>query len=196
MDETEWSEDTNEKTEWDNVTRVLVESAAEVCGVASRSSQHPWILGHEKELEEMWREIQRRVERRNEAARRRLRAGVLNRRLERLEAEVKEERREVKETRRRLKGRSRNLEREWWEERITEECELAGNMGRMGVMYGLLRKMCARGQKAGASVRITVNEYKGYFERVSAVRYEVDMHVLNEVIEGVEDLRKGKKRMR
>ena len=183
-----------EETEWDALTGVMIEAATEVCGVMSGQAASPWTIGHEVELEELRRRIQDEVNERNEKLqmleyRRRLRGRRDYREREQLTREVEEAREKVKEARRNLRVRLRGLEREWWDERITE-CEEACRSGRMGDMYKILKKIGTKGwKKAQANVKITAEEFKEHFEKVSEMRYEVDPRVIHEAVNGANDLR-------
>ena len=90
---------------------------------------------------------------------------------ERAELELDEAKTRVRESRRRLKRRLRELEREWWEERI-RECEEACAQGNIGEMYKILYKLGTRGQKATGEHTLTTEDFKKQFEKVSKDRYE------------------------
>ena len=96
------------------------------------------------------------------------------RREERVQAEreLEDARMNVRECRRRMKRRLRDLEKEWWQEKI-ERCEEACAEGRVGDMYKILRELGVRGvRKAGRGGRLKANDFKVEFEMVSSERYE------------------------
>ena len=179
------------KNEWKNISETLIEAAKEVCGVQRKGPENPWMIGNEEEERRLRDNVQEKV---NERIRlgeqlkniRRLRRR--NERIEQLEGEIERARENVRRARRDLKTFLREIEREWWQERI-EECEEACATGRIGDMYKSLRKISMKGRKAGESMNITVNDFKEHFERVSKDRYENDPRVIEEVIGRVEDKR-------
>ena len=88
----------------------------------------------------------------------------------RAERELEDARRHVRECRRRMKRRLRELEREWWQEKI-DRCKTACEEGRVGDMYKILREMGMKGKrKAGRGDTLTANDFKRQFERVSSER--------------------------
>ena len=67
------------RMQWKNLVEVMNEAAEEVCGLESGRVANPWIIGHEREVNEMREEIGRLISERNSMqerinARRRLRA--------------------------------------------------------------------------------------------------------------------------
>ena len=89
------------------------------------------------------------------------------------EGELKRLREEVKNVRGELKRRMKELEREWWGEKINE-CERACLEGRVGDMYKCLRKIGTKGKPEARGTTVTVNEFKEHFESVLNERYEND----------------------
>ena len=98
-------------------------------------------------------------------------------------------RKEVKNAGGELKSRMRELEREWWREKINEY-ETACVQGRLGDMYKCLRKIGTKGKPEARGTTVTVNEFKEHFESVSNERYENDPSVIAEVVRGAKDLRR------
>ena len=96
---------------------------------------------------------------------------------------------EVKNVRGELKRRMKELEREWWGEKINE-CERACLEGRVGDMYKCLRKIGTKGKPKARGMTVTVDEFKEHFESVSNERYENDPSVIAEVVRGAKDLRR------
>ena len=166
---------------------VMNEAAEVVCGLESGHVANPWMIGYEREVNEMREEIERLISERNNeqerinARRLRVRRGVGE--LSRLEREWIEVKEQLERARRNIRQFLMRVEREWWRERI-EECETACNSGRMGEMYKILKDW-----KAPPSVGITVEDFREHFEKVSQKRYEVDPAVIGGVIEKVQDLR-------
>ena len=181
------------RMKWDELAQVMTESAEEVCGLVSGRVENPWMLGHERRVEELRGEIERAVNERNELtvrvnAVRRLRERRVNNRLERLERELREVKERVKYARRRMRNFLREVERDWWREKVVE-CENACRDGRIGEMYDILKVIGRKGWKAPASQRITVEQFKEQFESTSAQRYEVEPNVIRQAVEGAHDLR-------
>ena len=142
-----------EEGEWKRLTGIMMKAAEEACGVEERRIQNPWTVGHEEEIREMNNRIERAVDRRNRAreamgARRRLRRGRGRNGEERWEEELRTARGEVATERRVLKRRLRELERNWWEEKI-EECKEACETGRVGDMYKVSRALCGEREATG-----------------------------------------------
>ena len=177
---------------WEDMTEVMIGAAKEVCGETTRPVANPWTIGCEDELDGLKGNILRAVRTRGErlTALNELRYAV-GRVEERMQAErfLEEARMEVNECRRRLKGRLRELEREWWQEKI-ERCEEVCAEGRVGEMYKILRELGMRGkQRAGRGGLLKANDFKEQFERVSHERYEERPEVIEEAVGNARDLR-------
>ena len=169
------------------------EAAEEVCDLESERVANPWMIGHEREVNEMREEIERLINERNSKqeriiARRRLRVRRGGGELARLERELIAVKEQLGRVRRNMSQFLRRVEREWWRERI-EECDTACNSGRMGEMYKILKEIGRKEWKAPPSDGITVEEFREHFEKVSVKRNEVDPAVIGGVIEKVRDLR-------
>ena len=182
-----------EQEEWKRLSKVMRRAAEETCGIEERTVQNPWTVGHEEEIREMNRSIERSVDRRNRAreamgARRRLRPRTRRNREDRYEEELRNARTEVARERRALKRRLREWEREWWET-IIEECREACATGRVGEMYKVLRALGRRGKQAGASNHITVDAFREHFARLSEERFEEDPEVVEAAVGEARDLR-------
>ena len=96
-----------------------------------------WTIGREDELDGLRQAIMNAVRMREERlveanAVRHRRGGRLQR--VQAERELEEARMRVRESRRRMKRRLKELEREWWQEKI-DRCEEARGDGRIGEMY-------------------------------------------------------------
>ena len=160
---------------------VMIEAATEVCGETTKPVANPWTVGHEEELEDLKQAIMEAVRRReeklveaNEA--RHMRAGRRER--VRAERELEEAQGRVRESRRGMKRRLKELEREWWEEKI-ERCAEACADGRVGDMYKVLKELGMRGkQMAGRGGGLTSEEFREQFESVSRDRYEEEPEVI------------------
>ena len=194
-----WNERMERETEessrmqWKNLVKVMNEAAEEVCGLESGRVANPWMIGHERGVNEMREEIERLIietnskqERINDRRRLRVRRGEGElTKLERESIAVKEQ---LGRARRDMRQFLRRVEREWWRERI-EECEIACNSVRMGEMYKIFKEIGRKEWKSPPSVGITVEEFGEHFEKVSEKSYEVDPAVIGGVIEKVRDLR-------
>ncbi|MEL7302028.1 MAG: endonuclease/exonuclease/phosphatase family protein, partial [Pseudomonadota bacterium] len=181
---------------WEGMTEVMIAAAKDVCGETTISVANPWTVGCEEELDEMKENTVRAVRTRGE------RLTAVNemremdeRREERVQAEreLVVARRDVRECRRRMKRRLRELEREWWQEKI-DRCEAACEEGRVGDMYKILREIGMRGKrKAGRGGMLTANDYKRQFERVSSERYEERPEVIEGAVRNARDLREDER---
>ena len=128
-----------------NLVEVMNEAAEEVCGLESGRVANPWMIGHEREVNEMREEIERLISERNSKqerinARSKLRVQRGGDELPRLEREWIAVKEQLGRARRNMRQFLRRVEREWWRERI-EECEIARNSGRMGEMHKILKEI-------------------------------------------------------
>ena len=85
--------DESSRMQWKNLVEVMNEAAEEVCGLESGRVANPWMIGHEREVNEMREEIERLISERNSMqerinARRRLRARRGGGELARLERAI------------------------------------------------------------------------------------------------------------
>ena len=131
--------------QWKNLVEVMNEAAEEVCGLESGRVANPWMIGHEREVNEMREEIERLITERNSMqerinARRKLRARRGGGELARLQREWVAVKEQLGRARQNIRQFLRRVEREWWRKRI-EECENACNLGRMGDMYKILKEI-------------------------------------------------------
>ena len=131
--------------QWKNLVEAMNEAAEEVCDLESARVANPWMIGHEREVNEMREEIYRLISESNSKqerinARRRLRVRRGGGELARLEREWIAVTEQLGRARRNMRQFLRRVEREWWRERI-EECEIACNSGRMGEMYKILKEI-------------------------------------------------------
>ena len=53
------------RMQWKNLVEVMNEAAEEVCGLESVRVANPWMIGHEREVNEMREEIERLISERN-----------------------------------------------------------------------------------------------------------------------------------
>ena len=157
--------------QWKNFVEVMNEEAEEVCGLESGRVANPWMIGHEREVNEMREEIEGLISERNSkqervSARRRLKVRRGRGEFARLEKEWIAVKEQLGRARRNMRQFLRRVEREWWRERI-EECELACNSSRMGEVYKILKEIGRKEWKAPLSVGITVEDFREHFEKVS-----------------------------
>ena len=144
------------------------EAAKEVCGVAERKVENPWMVGKEEEANDLRREIMRRIERRDAT-------------VEGGEEEQSERAREdLKEARKTWQRETRRWEREWWENELIG-CENAANRGDLGTLCKSLRELGERG--------VTKEEFREHFTRVSVERFENLPEAVERVLDRETDLR-------
>ena len=129
-------------------------AAEEVRGLESGRVANPWMIGHEREVNEMREEIERLISERNNRherikAGRRLKARRDGCELARLEREWVSMKEQLGRARRNMRQFLRRVEREWWRKRIAE-CEIACNSGRKGEMYKILGKDWKEGMEGAA----------------------------------------------
>ena len=186
--------DTREVDEWkwEEMSEVMIEAAKEVCGETTKPVANPWTIGREDELDGLRQAIMNAVGMREERlveanAVRHRRGGRLQR--VQAERELEEARMRVRESRRRMKRRLKELEREWWQEKI-DLCEEACAEGRIGEMYKILKELGMRDKpRAGRGGGLTAEDFKGQFERVSCERYEELPEVIEGAVRNARDLR-------
>ena len=112
--------------QWKNLVEVMNEAVEEVCGLESGRVANPWMIGHERKVNEMREKIERLISERNSKqerinARRGLRAWRGGGGLARLEREWVVMKEQLGRARRNMRQFLRRVEREWWRERI-EKC--------------------------------------------------------------------------
>ena len=133
--------------QWKNLVETMNEAAEEECGLESGRVANPWMIGHEREVNEMREEIERLISERNSKHERinarRLRVRRGGGELARLEREWIAVKEQLGRARRDMKQFLRRVEREWWRERIFE---IACNCGRLGEMFKILKEI---GKKEG-----------------------------------------------
>ena len=181
-----------EEWKWEEMSEVMMKAAAEVCGETTKPVANPWTIGHEEELgglrEEIVRAVRMREEKLVEANEVRHRGEGRQERV-RAERELEEARGRLRECRRGMKRRLKELEREWWQEKI-DRCEEACAEGRVSDMYKVLKELGMRGkQMAGRGGGLTSAEFKEQFESVSRERHEEDPEVLEVAVRNARDLR-------
>ena len=177
---------------WEEMSEVMMTAAKEVCGEDTRPVASPWTIGHEDELDGLRQAVTNAVRVREEklveANEVRHRRGERDERVQ-AERELDEARMGVRESRRGLKRRLKELEREWWQEKI-DQCAEACAAGRMGEMYKFLKELGMRGkQRAGRGGTLTASDFKEQFERVSRERYEELPEVIEGAVRNARDLR-------
>ena len=136
---------------WTEISNILVRAAKQICGVHTKKVENPWIIGHEDELAEIRKAINTWWEARRTAT------NPVTKRIYQTK---------LKKARKLMKKRTRELEREWWDERIAE-CEKAARKGDFGAMYSLLRKLGTRRSKPQAGHKITTEQFKNHFSKIS-----------------------------
>ena len=141
---------------WTEISNILVKTAKAVCGVQPKTVENPWTIGFEEELGEIRQEINKWWE-----ARRKATNPITSRIFQT----------KLKRSRRRMKRRLRDLEREWWDERIAE-CEDAARRGDFGAMHSVLRKLGTRKSKPQAGHKITTEQFRAHFSKISEQRFE------------------------
>ena len=89
------------------------------------------------------------------------------------ENEIMRTKEDLKVARQNMRKELRRLEREWWDNILTQ-CQEANEKGEMGTMYRILRQLGSRDSKPNTGTTITTAEFKAHFEKVSKERYEVE----------------------
>ena len=171
-----------QKTNWNEITDIVTEAAKDVCGIAEKPIEDPWMADKDEIIQGMRLRISQAITRRNDILER---GGDENERNEAIE--------ELKEARRDLKRNTRQWEREWWEQIITE-CREASERGDMGTVYKTLKKLGNRGKtKAPNTTTLTKDDFREHFKKVSDTRFENDPEEIDRTLEKVEDIRDSEK---
>ena len=179
---------------WEGMTEVMLNAGKEVCGETTRPVANPWTVGFEDELEVLRGNVMSAARIRGERLTERNEmmnavVDVEREELDRAERILEEARMTVRMCRRSLKGRLKELEREWWQDKIAR-CEEVCAEGRVGEMYKILKELGMRGRKrAGRGGMLKANDFKVQFERVSSERYEERIEVIEEAVGNARDLR-------
>ena len=96
---------------------------------------------------------------------------------------------ELKEARKLLKITTKRWEEEYWNE-IIEDCREAGETNNSSKMYSSLKKLGQRGlTKASNNTKLTKEDFKTHFEKISKHRFENDPTEIEEMLSKVDDIR-------
>ena len=177
------NEDLNDDmTRWDELTKIVIKAAEEVCGKEERKVENPWMIGREEELQRMRSRLTAAINLRNElVARSRNNVDDLNLQVAAAKVELKESRKDLSRT-------VRNWEKEWWLE-IINECQEAGERGETGTVYKLLKRLGQRGERqAPTSTTLTKEDFQKHFMKVSEDRFENTPEDIDDLIDGIEDI--------
>ena len=174
-------EDEEKDESWSKVVNLLNNVALETCGEVTKSVENPWMVEKEDEIKEMRTRISNAVINRNRIMEQGVRSD--------LDADLLTEyREELKDARKVLKKSSRRWEKEYWDSILTE-CEKAGERGDSGTVYRKLKDIGKRGTKlARISTKITSEEFRNHFMKVSETRFENEPDDIKKFLDEVEDL--------
>ena len=111
MDNTVNNDDSPEKTDWNEISDILLKAAEEICGVEEKEVENPWMVGRDEEVTEMRARITAAVTGRNEANTRLV--DVDDDERDEALAELTAASEELKEARKELKRKSREWELQW-----------------------------------------------------------------------------------
>ena len=176
-----------EKSGWDEITRIVTTAADEVCGRETKQINDPWMIGRDEEIQNMTTRIAAALERRNNLLVEEREAENRADR-ERIQGELEDTRNELKEARKLLKRKTKLWETQWWEA-IIEDCREANERGDSGVVYKNLRKLGNRGRtKAPETTNITKEEFKIHFQAISKDRFENPPEEVEAAVNEMEDI--------
>ena len=178
----------NETTEWDEISKVVMEAAKEVCGLMEKRIENPWMIDKDEEVQALRNRINDAIEARNAVLEERNtdRNQDNERRLEEAKTELKNARKELKRS-------SKLWETQWWEE-IINQCATAAEVGDSGTVYKLLKKLGQRGKTtAPITTSITMEEFRTQFKSISENRFENRPEDIEEVLEEVIDISQTEK---
>ena len=180
-------EDNIDRTQWNEITNVVMSAAKEVCGESVKQVENPWMSGRDEEVQQMRVRITAAVGRRNELLQQIGEEQEEQVRVN-LEADLTAARNELKEARKDLKRRTSNWEKQWWET-IINECNDASQRNDAGLVYRNLRKLGSRGlKKAPTSSTLTKEAFKIHFEGISKERFENPPEEVMAAVDQMEDI--------
>ena len=116
--------------DWNQVEKILRETALEVCGKQT-SQVNPWMEEHHTEVEKLKENIREGLRKRNE---------IKRKATDEYDQSLIEAREELRQARRAYKNQLKEWEEQWWDQKA-EECRIACEEGKIGVMYDLLKQL-------------------------------------------------------
>ena len=172
--------------DWDLIAKTVTKAAEEVCGVEEKFIENAWMVGREEEINTMTNEITAAINQRNDLMER-YRIEVQNR--DNLTVQIEAAKNRLKTARKTLKRTTTGWERDYWET-IIQECKEAGESYNTSQMYKSLKKLGTRGQtKSSATTKLTKDDFKVHFSKISANRFENNPEEIDEVVNKINDIR-------
>ena len=176
----------NGRADWNQVEKILRETALEVCG--KRTAQvNPWMEEHHSEVEKLKENIREKLRKRNE---------VKRWATDECDQSLVEAREDLKQARRTYKIQLKEWEEQWWDQK-EEECRIACEEGKIGVMYGLLKQLQRRGDYNNAKNLLLFSEetFKEHLEKITKERFEGNPGRMQQLIELVEVKEKSQEKL-
>ena len=119
---------------------------------------------HHTEVEKLKENIREGLRRRNE---------VKRRATDEYDQSLIEAREDLKQARKIYKNQLKEWEEQWWDQKA-EECRIACEEGKIGVMYDLLKQLQRRGEYNNAKNLTLFSEetFKEHLEKITKERFE------------------------
>ena len=171
---------------WNQVEKILRETALEACGKKT-TQVNPWMEEHHTEVEKLKEKIRERLRKRNE---------IKRKATDEYDQNLIETREELKQARRAYKNQLKEWEKQWWDEKA-EECRIACEEGKIGVMYDRLKQLQRRGEYNNAKNLLLFSEetFKEHLENITKVRFKGNPGRMQQVIELVEVREKSQEKI-
>ena len=178
-----------ENGDWNKIAKTLTQAAEETCGLEEKHVENPWMVGRDEEINQMRTRITAALTRRNDLQTSLTQPNV---NIAQINLQLEETKNELKEARKDLKRKTKRWEEEYWND-IIEDCKEAGESHNTSRMYKSLKKLGQRGQtKSSGNTKLTKEDFKTHFEKISKNRFENDIREIDEMLAKVKDIRNTK----
>ena len=175
------------QTGWDDITEVVTKAANDICGTQEKKIENPWMAGRDDEINRMRARITGCITQKNDLMENLTQQLEADER-QRLTDQLEQVKNQLKEARTLLQRKTREWEKDWWND-IIGECEEAGQRGDTGAVYRKLKELGTRGMtKAPDTTNITKEQFKEHFQKISRDRFENDPEELEAAADLVEDI--------
>ena len=149
-----------EDLEWQTFSEILRAAAEEACGKREKQT-NPWMNQHVEEAMELKAEIRKAL---------RERKRVIRQTGDRTSQEYDIAKARLTEKRANYKRELRQWEENWWNQ-LAEECQQACQMGQIGSMYKILKRLQRRGEYNNKTTMLfTEEEFKGHRDKITHER--------------------------
>ena len=176
----------NRGVDWNQVEKILRETALEICRKKT-SEVNPWMEEHHTEVEKLKENIREGLRKRKE---------IKRKTTDEYDQSLIEAREELRQARRAYKNQLKEWEEQWWDQKA-EECRIACEEGKIGVMYDLLKQLQRRREYNNAKNLLLFSEetFKEHLEKITKERFEGNPGRMQQVIELVEVREKSQEKI-